>query len=427
MTMQTTDNCGCPAPSGLSRRGVLGRALAVGAGGTLAGLVGDGLSSRLAFAATPAYTGDTLVVLSLRGGFDGLSAVVPAGDPEYYRARPTIGVPRARLIGGDAMFGLHPALAPLVPFWQSGKLAAVHAVGQSSPSRSHFAAMEELERAAPGTSLRTGWLDRMLGLLGATNPFNGVSIGHGTPSRAMYGPTPDLGLRSIDSFQLAGDSTWAPMANTVRDLYVNAPEVLAAPARAASAALTTTTAMAAAGYTPANGATYPDTDLGKALRDVARLIKRKVGLMTACVDFGDWDMHEGLGLPSSGQWMHDHLAQLAKALAAFATDLGPAGMSSVTLLTLSEFGRRVQENGSKGTDHGHGNAMLLLGGAVRGGKVYGRWPGLAPAQLFQGDLATTTDYRAVIGEVLQRRCGVGSLTNVFPGVTPTSFGLVAAR
>jgi uncharacterized protein (DUF1501 family) len=336
-------------------------------------------------------------------------------------------VPKAKLITGDSMFGLHPALAPLLPYWQGGQLAAVHAVGQSSPSRSHFAAMEELERAAAGTSLRTGWLDRVLGLAGAASPWAGVSVGSVSPSRALAGPAPDLGLDSIDEFALSGDSPTVPMAATVRALYQGAPAPLSGPAFAASDAVRTVQGLTATPYAPANGAVYPETDLARALRDVARLIKGKVGLRAACVDFGDWDMHEGLGTPEVGQDMFTRLGDLAAALAAFATDLGADGMGGVTLLTLSEFGRRVAENGSRGTDHGHGNAMLLLGGGVRGGRVYGRWPGLAPAQLVAGDLAATTDYRAVLGEVLQKRCGVGTVGGVFPGVTPTSFGLAAAK
>ena len=189
-----------PKKPGVSRRGLLGRVVAAGA---LAGLAGAGLSTRLAFAAG-AYTGDTLVVLSLRGGFDGLSAVVPHGDPDYYKARPTIAVPKAKLIGGDAMFGLHPALAPLLPLWQGGQLAAVTAVGQPNPSRSHFAAMEEMERAAAGTALRSGWLDRMLGLTGATGPLAGVSLGSAMPARLLSGPAPAVSMRAIDDFTLAG-------------------------------------------------------------------------------------------------------------------------------------------------------------------------------------------------------------------------------
>jgi uncharacterized protein (DUF1501 family) len=427
MTMSSTSHaCGCPEQRGLTRRGLLGRALAVGAGGALAGLVGDGLDTRLAFA-NPGYGGDVLVVLSLHGGFDGLSAVVPTGDPDYYKARPTIAVPRDRLLAVDGMFGLHPALAPLLPLWQGGQLAAVHAVGQPNVSRSHFTAMEELERAAPGTSIRTGWLDRMLGLTGATSPFAGVSVGGPNTSRLLAGPAPDLGLASIDGFTLSGESATNPMAAALRGLFAGAPPALAAPAGAAGAALGTTARLAATPYTPANGATYPDTSLGRALRDVARLVKGDVGLRAACVDVGDWDMHEGLGTAAPGQRMHDHLAEVARALAAFATDLGADGLARVTLVTVSEFGRRVAENGSRGVDHGYGNAMLLLGGGLRGGRVYGPWPGLAPHQLLAGDLKATTDYRAVIGEILRGRCGVDNVDAVFPGVAATSLGLVGPR
>ncbi|HWG98448.1 MAG TPA: DUF1501 domain-containing protein [Pilimelia sp.] len=438
MSVTTTDPCTCPerrpqadgparpGPGGLSRRGVLARGLAAGAAGALTGLAGAGLSTRLAFAAA-SYTGDVLVVLSLRGGFDGLSAVVPHGDPAYYAARPVLAVPKPALLGGDAMFGLHPALAPVLPLWRAGQLAAVHAVGQPNPSRSHFQAMEEMERAAAGTSIRTGWLDRMLGLQGASSPLSAVAVGGANSPRSLAGPTPDLSLRSVDSFSLAGESAKRSMAAALRTLYADAPPVLAGPAAAVHGALSGVGAVRTTPYAPANGAVYPETELGAALRDVARLIKSGVGLRCATVDFGDWDMHEGAGAAVAGQPMFERLRELALALAAFATDLGPAGLDRVTLVTLSEFGRRVQENASRGTDHGHGNAMLLLGGGVNGGRVYGRWPGLAPSALVAGDLAATSDYRAVLGEILQRRCGMGSLGSIFPGVSPTGFGVAAAR
>jgi uncharacterized protein (DUF1501 family) len=428
VTPVTTQPCGCEENERLtlSRRGLLGRAAGVGAAGALAGLAGEGLSTQLAFAAE-AYTGDTLVVLSLRGGFDGLSAIAPIGDPAYYRARPNIALPKSQAIAGDALFGLHPALAPLLPMWQGGNLAAVHAVGQPHPTRSHFAAMEEMERAATGTSVRTGWLDRMLGVSSAAAPLAGVSMGSAMPSRLLAGAAQDVSMGSVDGFTLVGEDK-RPMAAALRALYAGAPDLLGAPARAADAALTASRSVRAAGaYAPANGAVYPATELGGALRDVARLIKGRVGLMTAAVDCGDWDMHEGLGTAVKGQRMFDNLAATASALAAFAADLGPDGMTNVTLVTVSEFGRRVQENGSRGADHGHGNAMLIMGGGLRGGKVYGPWPGLAPADLVAGDLAAVTDYRSVIGEILQKRCGVGDLSEVFPGVTPSAFGLAVAR
>jgi uncharacterized protein (DUF1501 family) len=400
---------GCAENVSLTRRGLLGAA-------ALSGLAGAGLSTSLAFAAEAGYTGDTLVVLSLRGGFDGLSAIAPIGDPDYYRARPTIGLPKSQVIAGDGTFGLHPALAPLLPAWKAGQLAAVHAVGQGNPTRSHFAAMEAMENAAPGTSIRTGWLDRMLGATGASGPLAGVSMGHAMPARLFAGPAPAVSMSSIDKFTLAGDSGKRPIAAALRQMYADGP------ALAADKALTALRAVTVPAAT-----TYPATELGAALRDVARLIKAKAGLVTAAVDCGDWDMHDALGTATKGQRMYDNLTDLATALAAFTADLGPAGMAGVTLITISEFGRRVEENASRGADHGHGNAMLLLGGGVRGGKVYANWPGLAPGALVAGDLAVTTDYRSVIGEILQKRCGFGALGAVFPGVTPSSFGLATLR
>jgi len=392
--------------------------------GAAAGLTAAMLDTRFAFAADPTGTGDVLVLLSLRGGFDGLSAIVPAADPDYYKLRPTIGVPQKQLLAGDGFFGLHPALAPLLPYWQAGTFAAVQAAGQPAPNRSHFAAMEELERAAPGTSIRTGWLDRVLGGLGSPAGFGGVSLGSARPARVLAGDAPHLGLTSIDGFKLDGDVDGRPLAATMAKMYAGAPDALAATTGQMLGALGAARPLQTAGYTPA--ATYPNTDLGTALKDVARLVKANVGLRTATLDYGDWDMHEDLGTAVSGKRYYDHLNALASALAAFAADLGPDGMRKVTLVTISEFGRRAGQNGSGGLDHGYGNAMLLLGGNVKGGKVYGRWPGLAASQLVDGDLAVTTDYRAVIAEVLRVRCGLPSTAAVFPGVTTPALGLVSA-
>lgn len=390
-------------------------------GGIAAGAVASTVAVDVAFAAEK-YAGDTLVVISMHGGFDGLSAIVPIGDADYYRARPGIGVPKSQVIAGDGTFGLHPALAPLLPQWTAGTLAAVHAVGQPNPTRSHFAAMERMENAAPGTSVRSGWLDRMLGGTGATAALAGVSVGQAMPARLLAGPSNDISMRTVDTLTLAGDNK-RPVAAALRAMYADAPAHLAAPAKAADRALS---AMAAPRGVKA-GSGYPATDLGAALRDVARLIKSDSGVATATVDCGDWDMHDGLGTAVKGQRMYDNLSDFATAVAAFVADLGQQTMKRVTVLTISEFGRRVAENGSRGADHGHGNAMLLLGGGIRGGKVYTRWPTLATSALVDGDLAATTDYRSVIGEVLQKRCGFGDLAGVFPGVKPSGFGLAAAR
>jgi len=424
--MQNQTERGCAENHALSRRTLLGRTLAAGAAGAMAGLVGEGLSTDLAFA-DAGYTGDTLVVLSLRGGFDGLTAIAPIGDTDYYKARPTIALPKSQVIAGDGTFGLHPAMAPLLSLWKGGNLAAVHAVGQPDPTRSHFAAMESMEDAAPGSADRSGWLDRMLGGTGATGPLAGISLGTAMPARLLTGPRPAVSMNDLAGFQLIGDSVKRPMAAALRSMYAGAPEILAGPARAADAALTATKPLRASTYVPANGAAYPASPLGAALRDVARLIKAKVGLAAAAVDQGDWDMHDALGTASKGQRMYDNLTDLSTALAAFATDLGPAGLANVTVVTISEFGRRVAENASHGVDHGHGNAMLLLGGGIRGGQVYTKWPTLAPAALTDGDLTSTTDYRSVLGEVLQKRCGLGDVSLIFPGAKPSSFGLAAAR
>jgi uncharacterized protein (DUF1501 family) len=287
--------------------------------------------------------------------------------------------------------------------------------------------MAELERAAPGTGLRTGWLDRTLGLTApAPSPFAATQLGWGGVTGALVGPNPELVMSSVDGFELNAawdDGERRRWTAALTALHRGAPAAISGPASGALAAIGTTATLKAAGYTPENGAAYPDSGLAKGLRDVARLVKARVGLKVACLDQSDWDMHVDMGTSDAGRLV-DNLAALAGALAAFATDLGPARMAGVTVVTLSEFGRRVEQNGSGGTDHGHGNAVLLLGGGVAGGKVYGRWPGLADDQLVDGDLAGTTDYRLILGEILTKRCGVGSASAVFPGLTGTPLGVV---
>lgn len=412
--------CGCEedARLTLSRRGLL-----AGAAGAVAAGLATTVPTQYAWA-DPGYRGDVLVVLSLRGGFDGLSAVAPVADPAYLKARPTIGLQQSQALMLDRTFGLHPSLQPLKPFWDAGSLAFVHAVGQTSPTRSHFKAMEDMENAAPGSTLRTGWLDRMLGATSSPSTFTGVSFG---PSpRALSGPFNELSLRTVDQLTLsgAGSANDAARWRTVLTaLHGSAPAHVKAPATAALAAVGTTTAMKAAGYTPRSGVTYPTDDLGQALRDVARLVKHGVGLRAAAVDFGGWDTHAGMGNAAKG-FMRDHLGRLAAALAAFWSDLG-AEQSRVTVVTLSEFGRRLTENASGGLDHGHGNLAMVLGGGVNGGKVYGSWPGLASSSLVDGDLAGTTDYRTILAEVVERRQKLTAST-VFPGVSSSRLGLVRA-
>jgi uncharacterized protein (DUF1501 family) len=420
--------CGCPdyrrSALRFSRRSFLKGAAATG---LLAGLAGtEMLSAQLAFA-DASYTGDVLVLLSLRGGMDGVNVIVPAGDPDYLMMRPNIGIQQGALLQLDQMFGMHPAMAPLKPLYDAGTFGVVQAAGQPTPNRSHFEAMEELERAAPGTSLRTGWIDRVLGGRIAGTAYQGMQIGSGMAAPAFRGPSPELAIYSVDSFGLDAAEDADELARwnaALTGLYTGAQDVLLGPATTTLAALGTMQTLKDAGYTPANGAVYPDTDLGHAFSDLARLIKAGVGLQMAAIDYGDWDMHEGMGDADSG-WMHDHLTELSGTLAAFATDMGTDGMNGVTLATLTEFGRCVGENGSGGADHGYGQAVLLLGGGVVGGAVHGTWPGLGMDQLIdEMDLAVTTDYRSILAEILEKRCGASGVSGVFPGLGSDRPGVV---
>ena len=414
-----TTTCGCPEyqQAGLARRALLRFAGAAGlAAVTLPG------GARVAFGAPG---GGTVVVLSLRGGFDGLSAVVPLGDPNYAKLRPGIGIPASQAKKVDSMFGLHPALKPVYDLWDAGSFAAVHAVGQVNPTRSHFEAMDEMERAAPSSSIRTGWIDRTLGEVASPDTFTVTQVGSPTLPRSMVGPHAKFGLGSINDVKTAIDPKQVPLATWRKALSIanaTARQEVSAPLRNALGAVKTITPLRTQGdeNAAAVAAGYPAGNLGRALHDLATLITADIGVRVATLDYGDWDMHVGLGRSDSG-WMHDHLTELATALAAFAKQLG-SKLGSTTLLTLSEFGRRVEENGSGGLDHGHGNAVLVLGGGIKGGAVHGKWPGLGPTELADGDLAGTTDYRSIVAEAVQHQVGVGTAP-VFPGFKPVATGL----
>lgn len=422
--------CGCPGlQSAMSRRSFLKRTAGAG---LVAGIAAQGAFTRLAFAGAP-YDGDVLVILSLRGGMDGLNAIIPVADPDYPLWRPTIGIPVGHpgLYQLDLTFGMHPAMAPLQPFWEAGTFGAVHAVGMAQPNRSHFQAMEEMERAAPGTSVRTGWIDRVLGLRDVGTAFQGVQMGSNLAASAFLGNnSQELAMYTVDSFGLdaAGDddAERARWDAALRALHTGAPDVLAAPTSTTLDALQTTAALRAAGYVPENGAVYPqDSGLGDALQDVARLIKSDVGLQVAAIDYGDWDMHSDMGSADAG-WLVDRLSELSGALAAFGTDLGGT-LDDVSVVTLTEFGRRVEENGSGGVDHGFGQAVMLLGGGLKGGQVHGQWPGLAEDDLIDGDVNGVNDYRWVLAEVLEKRCRASAVSTIFPGVGSERLGLANVK
>lgn len=425
----STSPDGCPEqrPALLSRRTLFHIA---GAAGLLTATSFP--DARRAYGAPAAATSaDTLVVVSLRGGFDGLSAVAPIGETRYAELRPTIGTPASLAKKVDDTFGLHPAMKPLYRLWDKEKLAVVHAVGQEVVSRSHAVAATEMDRGAPTATIRSGWIDRMLreieGQLDELGAVTGTHVGSATLPRSMSGREHKFALGRLRTTELglATDPKALPhWQQAVATLHADAEPVIAQPLTSALRGVGGLQAVPG-GLANVVPLAYPDGPLGEALHDVARLVKADVGLRVATVDVDGWDLHAGHGRAGRGR-MHDLLLELSTALAAFAKELGPR-LDDVTLVTLSEFGRRAAENGSGGTDHGHGTAVLVLGGGIRGGRVYGRWPGLAVEDLIDGDLAGTTDYRSILVEILSRRCGIRSTADVFPGFTPKPLGLAATR
>lgn len=366
--------------------------------------------------ATPAATPQrkTLVCLCLRGGLDGLSAVVPFTDGAYFDARRSIAMAAPGSPNGvlplDQSFGLHPRLDALLPFYQSQQLAIVHAAGSPHPTRSHFEAQDYLETGVPGDALLDGWLNRYLSL-GADRdrPLRAVAIGGSVP-RALRGHASVIAMKDPATFGVRS------MRRSARDaafqsLYQNANDKLSHAGMRALGTMREVRERAGRPYTPAVGANYPKG--GKRLMQVARLIKAGFDVEVAWIDIGGWDTHVGQHGPKSG--LSRALSTLGASLAAFHADMGPL-MDRTLVVTFSEFGRALAENGTSGTDHGHGGVMFLLGGTVSGGKVAGQWPGLSPNQLYRGrDLEVTTDYRRVLTEVLTKHLGVPNVEQVFPG------------
>lgn len=405
--------------SALSRRSLLKGLLAGAASVPALGIV----SANVAYAspADTTWAGDTLVVLSLRGGFDGLSAIVPMPNAlyaDYQRLRPRIGIPQNALIGLDGTYGMHPVMQPLKGLYDNGKFGAVVATGLPAPNRSHFDAMDEMEKAVPGSAPRNGWLSRVMGQhAGALKPLSAVQIGSSSMPMSYVGSYPAVGIDTLEDFELDGVGTTFTAARwktALTALHSSAPQGVKA---AASSTLGALDQVATAAAIP-SAASYENNSTARALQDAARLIKSGIGVKLITLDVGDWDMHSDLGRVDGG-WMYGNLRELSRALAAFADDLG-TGLDNVTLVTLSEFGRRAEENDSGGVDHGWGNVMFVLGGHVAG--IKGSWPGLADSNLVQGDLRATTDYRAVLAEVLTDRCRAApeDVTAVFPNYTGDS-------
>ncbi len=384
---------------------------------------------RRAVAATPSPNKKILIVLFQRGAVDGLNVVVPFGERDYYQMRPSIAIPEPKrgtqdaAIDLDGFFGLHPSLAPLEPVYRQGHLAVVHAAGSPDPSRSHFDAQDFMESGTPGVKATDdGWLNRALQVQpplqvqgeGKSSPFRAVALGPYLP-RTLRGSAPALALPDLKQFRLFGPQQLveggfeAMYAQTV-------DQALHGVGQETFEAVDTLKKIDPDKYQPENGADYPRSRFGQSLQEIAQLIKADIGVEVAFVDSGGWDHHVNEG-GVQGQ-LANLLSDLGQGLTALHQDLG-SRMDSIVFVSMSEFGRTAHENGNRGTDHGHANYMFVMGGPVKGGKVYTRWPGLNPGQLYEGrDLAVTTDYRSVLAEVLTRHLGSTDLAPVFPGFDP---------
>jgi uncharacterized protein (DUF1501 family) len=354
----------------------------------------------------------TLVAIFQRGAADGLSIVAPFGDKRYAELRPTIGVTapgnqqrQPNAIDLDGFFGLHPQMDPLKPFWEKQQLAIVEATGSPDNSRSHFDAQDFMESGTVGTKTG-GWLNRALTEPTTdTSPLRAISMGSQLP-RTLWGDRSAIAVADMQQYKM-NDQT----ASIVESMYAaSADKPLESAGKDAFAAMKMIRALTSENYVPDNRANYGGGDLGRNLQQVARLIKANAGVEAAFAEIGGWDHHQ-----NEQQQLPNLLRQFSSALAGFCQDMGDR-MEDIVLVTMSEFGRTAQENGDNGTDHGHGSVMMVLGGAVKGGKVYGRWPGLEKEQLFEGrDLDVTTDYRAVLSELVVGHLGQKDVAQVFPG------------
>jgi uncharacterized protein (DUF1501 family) len=391
------------------------------------GLVG--LSTMPAFlqraiASTPVAGKKQLVVLFQRGAADGLNIVVPFAEPNYYRMRPSIAIPQPRRGGGEAaidldgFFGLHPSMAPLALLFQKKELAIVHAAGSPDPTRSHFDAQDYMESGTPGLkATEDGWLDRAIGTIPEENvsPFRAVAMGPNLP-RMLHGSTGAIAIPDLRQFKVQPQS--AAMASVAEGgfeaMYAQSvDQALHGTGAETFEAIDMLRKIDTTKYPPENGADYPKSGVGQRLQQIAVMIKANIGVEVMFMDCGGWDNHVNEG-STQGQ-LANLLKDLSQSLAAFYQDMGDR-MLNVVVVTMSEFGRTAKENGNRGTDHGHANCMFVMGGDVKGGHVYGKWPGLDDHQLNEGrDLALTTDFRSVVGEILTKHLGVKDLTPVFPG------------
>lgn len=378
---------------------------------------------------------DVIVSIYLRGAADGLTMLVPYADNNYYTARPTLNVPRPdsgqanRATNLNGFFGLPPAMLPLLPAYQSGQLLFLHATGSVDPSRSHFDAQRFMEvGTANDAALGTGWLGRHLASVSPMDPnsiLRAVGISRGL-MRSLVGAPQTLPIPDLDVFNLeGGGSTLQQRRAVITDMYQVTGDPLYSAAITTLATIDLLNTINFSGYQPAGGAVYPTGTFGTAMKSTAALMKAQVGVEAIAIDLGGWDTHANQG--NFTGTMANLMSQLSQSLAAFHTDMNNGGVQPSHIVSVfSEFGRRVQQNGSAGCDHGHGNCALVMGNAVTGGRVLTNWPGLAPEQLHEGfDLEVTIDYRDILAEIVSERLGASDLSYIFPDYTPTFQGVVS--
>jgi uncharacterized protein (DUF1501 family) len=408
--------------------------------------------SVLAQATSAQASGKKLVVLFQRGAADGLNLVVPYRESAYYSMRPTIAIQPNQVLDLDGFFGLHPSMQPLLPLYKSGHLAVIHAAGSPDPSRSHFDAQDFMESGTPGVkSTQDGWLNRALQTEDKYHrkpetAFRAIALGPVVP-RTLAGQIPAVAIGNVQDFAIndpqakiikpasQNDTSMAAgkvpptiqaqpasdslVSQSFEAMYSGATydgktdSVLHGTGQETFEAVRMLKSTDPAHYRPAHGAVYPKGAFGASMKQVAQLMKANLGVEAAFADIGGWDTHQNQG-SVKGQ-LSDRLAEFSQGIAAFWQDMGDSA-EDVVLVTMSEFGRTAHQNGTGGTDHGHANVMFVLGGPVKGGRVYGRWPGLAPEQLNEGrDLVVTTDFRQVLGEAAYKTIGARNLDLVFPG------------
>ena len=382
--------------------------------------------SVLAEATTAAVNHKKLVVLFQRGAADGLNIVVPYREKNYYAMRPSIAIRQNEVLDLNGFFGLHPSMASLKPLYDQGHLAIVHATGSPDMTRSHFDAQDYMESGTPGVKITSdGWLNRALQAERPSesfSPFRAVALGAQVP-RTLEGKVPAIAVSNLRNFSVAGAGPQpSPISNAFQAMYDSSSDaMLHGTGQETFEAVKMLRTANPAKYTPSAGVVYPNTQFGNSLKQIAQLLKANLGVEAAFADIGGWDTHQNQG-NSRGQ-LANRLQEFSDSIAGFWQDMEDEA-ENITLVTMSEFGRTARQNGTGGTDHGHANVMFVLGGQVKGGKVYGRWPGLSNEQLNEGrDLAVTTDFRRVLGEAAFRSLGVENLESVFPGgvVSPSGF------